>query len=246
MINIILTKKQIDSLPLLSGNNTGCYGICYDYKGRVLKIFKQTIEPSDFQNIKANLKRKSKIIMYPTNKVYLYDEKLYFKGYLCNKAPGVDLFSMRSLIRNSEEDILFDDFLAGYYDKFLPKLKKEDVLLSDVKLEHIFFNYCFYLIDTDWYIDRPNDMSIGEKNNKNISKINTQLNNFIFNFLPIEVCNNIEFDICLNERFEEVYIEKIFEGIKKATNGEVNSFNELLNYKFTDSEEDKKHQLYRR
>ena len=237
MRNIILTEKQIDNLPILSGDNTGAYGKCYKYKGKILKIFKYDISPSDYQNIKANLKRKSDIIMYPNSKVYIYDEKLRFKGYTCDEAPGIALSNMRSLIRNGKEDISFDDFLSGYYDKFLPKLKKENVLLSDIKLQHIFFDNCFYLIDTDWYKEKPEDMTIKEKNEKNIKKFNTYLNNFIFYFLSIEICNNLEFGISLEERYKEVYIEKIIEGIIKATNGEVNSFNELYNYKFNDGEE---------
>ena len=240
MKNIILTKKQIDGLKLLSGSNTGSYGKCYDYKGKVLKLFKYDIAPSDYQNIKANLQRKSDIIMYPESKVYEYDEKLVLKGYICNKAPGFDLSIMRTLIKDNKEDISFDGFLSGYYDIFLPKLKKEDVILSDIKLEHIFFRDFFCLIDTDWYTSRPNDMTIEYKNKKNIERINTYLSNFVFYFLPISVCSNIEFDISLKERFNEIYIQKIFEGIIKATNGDVDTFNELLNYRFRDGENSEK------
>lgn len=240
MKNIFLTKKQVDDLPSLSGNNTGAYGKCYEYKGKVLKIFKKDITPSDYQNIKANLKRKSDIIMYPVSKVYLYDEKLRFKGYTCDKAPGVNLSSARGLIKDGKEDISFDSFLKGYYDIFLPKLKKEDVILNDIKLGHIFFREYFCLVDTDWYIQKPSDMLDKEKDEKNIGKINTYLGNFIFSFVPIEVCNYLTFDVSLQEKYSEIYIEKIFEGIIKATNGEVNSFNELYNYKFSDSEESKK------
>ena len=235
MQNIILTKKQVDNLSLLSGSNTGTYGRCYEYKGKVLKIFKQDIAPTDYQNIKANLKRKSDIIMYPESKVYLYDEKLCFKGYLSDKAPGIDLSSIRPLIRDGKEDISFDNFLKEYYDIFLPKLKQEDVILNDIKLEHIFFRDFFCLIDTDWYVQRPSDMLVKEKDEKNIGKINTYLGNFIFNFVPIEVCNDLTFDISLQEKYSEIYIEKIFEGIVKTTNNEVNTFNELLNYKYRDN-----------
>lgn len=237
MKNIILTNEEINKLSLLSKNSHGCYGICYDYSGQVLKLFKRELDIEALNKIKKNLKRKSEVIMYPTNKVLLMAEKTTFKGYLCNKAPGDDLSVFRYLIKEGKKDISFDSFLTGYYDKFLPQLKKEDVLLSDVKLQHIFFHDCFYLIDTDWYTDRPNDMSIKEKNEKNINKFNTYLNNFVFYFLSIEVCNNLEFNISLEDRYKEVYIEKIFEGIRKATNGEVNSFNELYNYKYSDDEQ---------
>lgn len=240
MKNIILTRKQVDNLPLLSGDNSGAYGKCYDYKGKVLKIFKRYIEPSDYQNIKLNLKRKSDIIMYPETKVYLFDEKLRFKGYTCDKAPGVDLYSIQALIVEGKEDISFNRFLAGYYDIFLPKLKKENVILNDVKLNHIFFRDYFCLIDTDWYIERPTDMTNEEKDEKNIDKINTYLGNFIFNFVPIEVCSDLTFNISLEEKNSEIYIEKIFESIIKATNGEVDTFYELFNYRFSDGENSEK------
>ena len=201
-----------------------------------MKIFKRHIEPCDYHNIKENLKRESDIIMYPKSKVFLYDEKTTFKGYLCNRAPGMDLTNFILSIADGKTDILFDDFLTGYYDKFLPELKKENVLLSDIKLEHIYFDDCFYLIDTDWYTNRTKDMTIEEKDEKNISRINTYLNNFIFAFLNIEVCNNLFFDISTEEKYKDEYIEKIFEGIKKATNGSVVSFSELLNYKFSYSD----------
>ena len=233
-----MTKKQVNNLKLLSSNSIGGYGRCYDYKGRVLKIFRRKLDSSQIEKIEKNLKRKSEIIMYPTNKVFLLDKKLYFKGYICDKAPGVDLIKLITSIKNGKNDIMFDDFLSVYYDGFLPLLKKEDVLLKDTKLEHIFWENGLFLIDTDQYVDRPRSMLTNHKDALNVSELNYELNTFIMEFGTSALCWDLLHKIPKEQLQEESNIEKLIEEIRKLTNREVDSFNSLLNYKYRDNEEE--------
>lgn len=240
MGKIILNKSDIANLKPISKLNSGQFGSCFEYNGKVLKIFKDDIEPEDYRNIKRNLKRESSVIMYPRDEAYLFDKILYFKGYLCNKAPGTDLLNMQTLIKKDNDDISFDNFLAAYYDKFLPELKKEMVLIDDIKLAHIFFKDCFYLVDTDWYSSIPCDMIVTEKDMRNIRPVNKYLVDFIFSFISNDVFNSFHFDIKVVNMHMEGYIEYIIKEIRKVTNNEVNTFNEFFHYKFIDSEEDRK------
>ena len=239
MKEIILTQEQINNLPMLSKDSYGCYGKCYMYGNDVLKVFKRKITPYEYKNIEKNLKRESNIIMYPTQKMFLEDKTLSLKGYLCNKAPGTDLCSLGNFIANGKEDISFESFLSAYYDKFLPELKKESVILSDIKLIHIFFNECLYLIDTDWYEEKPNYMLEDQKNMANIKLLNAYLSNFIFKFISLDSCNDLFSKLCLENKASDNYIAKLLAEIKRVTSYEVSSLAELFKYTYKDDEKGK-------
>ena len=236
MKNIILTKKQINNLKLLSRNSIGGYGRCYDYKGEVLKIFGRKLDSNQTKKIKKKLRRNSKIIMYPKKRVFLFDKKIKFKGYVCDKAPGVDFVKLVSLIKNGELDITFDEFLEIYYDKFLPLLKKEDVVLKDVQLWHMFWDDGLYLIDTDQYIDRPCSMTKECKDTLNISLLNYEIKNFIMEFISPPLCWDLLHNVSGKESEDYYDLKKVIEILRRFTNQEVNSFNGLFNYKYRDNE----------
>lgn len=235
---MILTKKQIDNLKLLSGNSIGGYGRCYDYKGKVLKIFSRKLDSTQIKKIKKNSRRNSKIIMYPKKRVFVLDRKIKFKGYVCDKAPGVDFVKLGSLIKNGVLDITFDEFLEIYYDKFLPLLKKENVVLKDVQLRHMFWDDGLYLIDTDQYIDRPRSMTKECKDTLNVSLLNYEIKNFIMEFISPPLCWDLLHDVSGKESDDYYELKKVIGILRGFTNQEVKSFNELFNYKYRDNEAD--------
>lgn len=238
MKDIFLTKELINNLKLLPGQSTGCYGKCYEYDDMVLKVFKSEINKEMQNMIKKNLKRNSSIIMYPKSKMFLCDNKIKLRGYLCDKAPGNNLNILQTKIENNEDDILFDDFLRAYYEQFLPKLKKEDVFIHDVKFDHIFWKNGLYLIDTDLYRERFKFISRKEKDEANINIVNIDLTNFILKFISFENLKTVFKDLKIDDKCSELFISNLINDIRDLTNGNVNSFRQLFEYNYLDDSKD--------
>lgn len=230
MKDIFLDYEDISNLEPLTYKNSGRYGACYKYEDGVLKIFRVPLYGFIKENVRNNLKRKSEFIMYPERKLFLTRENPQFYGYKCKKAPGYSFNDIKEKVYEEELDISFDDFLTAYYDRFIRCIKKEDVIMCDIKPEHIFWDYNLYLIDTDFYT-KNNFVLNSTKDKVNISKINNSLLEF-FNYFLEKRFLSINID-CAKKSF----LEKFIKEIRKTTNYEVNSLKELNNYKFVDSEE---------
>ena len=230
MENIILTKKNIKKLEPLSSDNSGLWGTCYKYEDGVLKVFQNIFFDKEMKKrIEKNLKRDSEIIMYPKKKLYVIDRGPFLSGYKCPLAKGISLDNLAGKILYSDIDISFDDFKSAYYDKFIGLLKKEDIVLNDVKIEHIFYNDSFSLVDTDYYDDRPKEMSNKEKNDINITLFNREIRCFLGDI--IGVYKFLDYD-------DDFFIDRYLNLIMQVTQNEVNSFSSLKNYSFSKSQKD--------
>lgn len=231
MNSIFMREDDIRKLEPLSFPNRGLAGQCYKYEDGVLKVFHRTFSVSGIKhNIRKNFKRESVIIMYPRKKLYVVDRSPFLMGYTCNMAPGFRFDLLRDKIKLGILDVSFDEFLTSYYDIFIKELKKEKVILNDVKFAHIFFDDNFYLVDSDLYYDKPVIMTEKEKNDQNISLFNENINYFIRDFLFL---NNF---ICDFEYKNEDFLDKTLNYIMKVSQNEVNSFGALAEYEFTDAQ----------
>ena len=219
---IYLGLNEVNNLLPLSNCNKGCWAECYNYNDGVLKIYYDDIHPDILKNINNNIKKNSNIIMYPKDKLYV-DFKL--KGYYCLKAPGISLEELSNDIINGFKDLLFDDFLGMYYDKFLPEIIKENVVFDDLKLEHTFIDDNFYFIDTDFYKEKENNISNKSVKERNLSNINF----FIFNYFIYSFTNE---NLYIPNNYKENYMEKMINNIRIKSNNYVDSFSKLNNYKF--------------
>lgn len=228
MKNIYLTSKQIERLELISSGN---FGSCFNYKNGVLKVFNSDINSDTLSAINKNLKRESNIVLYPKRKLYKV-EFLEAKpsGYYMNKAPGIDLKTMVFDILTGEIDLSFNDFLSLYYDKFIPELKKEDALLNDVKIAHVFIDDNFYLIDTDFYSDALS--SSDETYKRNLLEVNSCFHNFLCYFSKYLVpAYGIFTDEEIEKFRKETYIDDKINYIKRLTSSSVDTFGKLNEYK---------------
>lgn len=232
MENIILTKKDIKKLEPLSSDNSGLWGTCYKYEDGVLKVFQNIFFDKEMKKrIKKNLERDSEIIMYPKKKLYVIDRGPFLSGYKCPLAKGYSLDDLAGKIIDEKIDISFNDFKSAYYDKFLNLLKKETVIISDVKQRHIFYDDGFTLIDTDFYEEPPKEISDNEKNKINIGLFNNELAYFFS--LIVGVYGH------LWNKENEDFIEKYLDLILKETKNEVDSLKKLRDYSFTDLQKNK-------
>lgn len=147
-----------------------------------------------------------------------------------NKAPGIDLETMKFNILTGVTDFSFDDFLKLYYDKFIPELKKENALLNDVKMAHVFIDDNFYLIDTDFYSDVLS--SSDETYKKNLLEVNSCFRNFLCYF-SIHLVPNYGFftDEDMQKLQNEKYLDDKINYIKRLTNGSIDTFGKLNEYK---------------
>lgn len=233
MKKIILNESDIACLKPISKSNSGCCGKCFEYNGMVLKVFHRPINfiSSKYERIQNNLKRQNDYIMYPKDILKINERRTLMDGYTCDKAPGVDINKLSSLICDGKIDITFDDFLTAYYDRFLPATKKEQVIFFDVKPEHMFYDDNFYMIDTDLYREKNEHITIKEKDEINCTQIIRCITIFLNNFLPCSAKLS-----CHNEIANDKYLYKKIEMIRALLGDSVNSFGQLNNYKFTDDE----------
>ena len=73
-----------------------------------------------------------------------------------DEAPGKKLLTLRNEIICGKNDISFEELLYLYYDMFIPKLKKEEVVINDMKSCQVFIDDNIYLTDTDTFYDKDN------------------------------------------------------------------------------------------
>ena len=124
----------------------------------------------------------------------------------------------------------FDKLLSAYYDEFLDKLLKEKVLLEDVKPNHIFIDDSISLIDSDFYKKVPVFMTSGNKNKRNLKKVNNSVISLVEYFLPNEL------NFSYNDIDSSSYLYKNINNIKKVSGGQINSLGNFLDYRFEDEQ----------
>lgn len=224
MNDIYLSKYRIKNLEPLSDKSKGVNGVCYKYKNGVIKIFRYDLNSHYKENILSHLKKDSKIILWPKALVFekgFFTDKL--KGYYMDKAPNDNLLNIRNKVLHDNMDITFDQILYIYYDKFLPELKNENVLLSDVKMGHIFLDDNLYLTDTD-------NFTIEEKSGEiykcNLSQVNFCMKMLFDNLMNSSLRNNINY----KNTYEDEFIYDMIKNIRSKTNGEACSLLSLKNY----------------
>ena len=225
MQDIYLTERKIKKLEPLSDKSYGAYGKCYRYNGGVLKVFYDAISSRIESAIDKNIKRDSEIIFYPRSKLYMKSFSISrLKGYYMDEAPGINLLTLRNNVISGKQDLTFEELLSIYYDCFIPKLRKEDILMDDLKLSHIFIDDNFYFTDTDLYMDGlASDSSIYEENL-------SQVNSLLFGFLG-DIGEFFRYDYECVGLSEENYFYRQISEIKRITGNSVNTLREFCEYK---------------
>lgn len=231
MKDIILTHDEIVTRKEnpVNKNFKGAYGACSYYENGLIKIFYTDIKDRILKNIEANLKRSSNIIMYPKAKVLEKDiNKLC--GYYMDIAPGKTLLRLRNEMLCGKSDMSFEYFLYLYYDKFLPELKNEEVLISDMKSCQIYIDDNIYLTDTDTFLDKQsNDTKIWLRLMKYNNVLNGNLNEInkvfyeTFNFNGRVYIWMDDYDLG-----NVNYMYKFIDEIKSKTNQNIKTFKEFF------------------
>lgn len=223
MRNIYLTDYQIKKLNKINDNKDlycGTRGACYKYRKGVLKIF-YDLSCRNIESIYKNIQKESPIVLYPKKKLYRISlTKVPFTpyGYYMDKAPGKNLLQLRNEILCDKSDLEFDDLLKIYYDDFLPVLKEEKDEFVDLKLEHIFLDDNFYIVDTDAFKQRTYAYDY------NLEHFNEVLDDMIESMTPqTEEKQYIDYN-------DESYLDNKIKYLKKQTSNNINSFRQLNNY----------------
>lgn len=220
--NLFLSSDTLRMLKPVSNNSSGFSGKCFWYGDNVIKVFDGMIPSKIKRHISKQIKLDSKVFMYPRKRLYVYgDFKIKYKGYLKKSAPGYDLPEIISKVKNGTFDIPFERLLSVYYDYFLLYLLKEEVLVSDVKMEHIFVDDSIYLIDTDLYEHSLSFMSDLEKKNHNLFEINSSLYRFFYQLNPnTRRYTNTDF-------YKEEYLYNFIKDISKDSNGMIKTLSDF-------------------
>ncbi len=212
--------SRIKNNPI-NDSNSGIFGSCYYYKkDEIMKIF-NNLDSYILNNIKLNVKRTSNIIIYPNDLVFLNKK---FIGYTMNKAPGTSLDEIINDIFCFKKDIAFEEFLTFFYDKFIPELKKQDVLMNDIKPCHMFIDDNIYFIDTDCYEQLSNESEDAFKHNVFI--INQVLMNLMLDYSEFYIQ-----EPTLIELGNVNFMKKQLHELDVLTHGDVKTFKELVYYK---------------
>lgn len=226
MNDIYLSGIRMKTLKPVSNKPNGVNGCCYKYKNGVIKLFNYNLTNYDKENILSHLNKESKIILWPESLVF---KKVFFKdklkGYYMPMAKGDNLIALRNKILDGTKDISFDEFLSVYYDKFLPELKKEEVLLSDIKMSHIFLGDNLLLVDTDTY--NVCDDYCEKIYKQNLSQVNYSIK-MLFDYI---VSSELKFNTSKNVLSKEMFLDDMIKDIKIVTDSSVNSLLTLKNYK---------------
>lgn len=226
MDDIYLSDVRMKTLKPVSNKPSGVNGCCYKYKNGVIKLFNYNLTNYDKENILSHLNKESKIILWPESLVFkkgFFKDKL--KGYYMPMAKGDNLIALRNKILTGKKDVSFDEILSIYYDKFLPELKKEEVLLGDVKMAHVFLSDNISLTDTDAF-DIRDDYC--EKIYKcNLSQVNYSIK-MLFDYI---ISSELRFNTSKSVLSKETFLDDMIKDISKVTDSSVNSLLTLNNYK---------------
>lgn len=223
MEDIYLSRRELKKLEPLSDKSHGVFGQCYRYNNGVLKIYYNNVPFYLRSSINKNIKRDSKIILYP--KCKLYKKGIIFptlKGYYMDEAPGINLLTLSNNIISGKQDLSFDEILSLYYDSFIPELKTEKILMSDLKLPHIFVDDNFYFTDTDSYEDGFSNSFMYRENLKQI--------NFVFFDFFINV-GSLPIKAYSSSFSKENYFYRQVNEIRKLTGNSVNTLREFCEYR---------------
>lgn len=229
MENIYLAKRKIDYREKhpINDDFKGAYGSCTYYNNGILKVFHVYIDDDIKENIENNLKRKSNIIMYPKCKLFEKRTKK-FRGYFMDEAPGKNLLKLKNEIICGKNDISFEELLYLYYDMFIPELKKEEVVISDMKSCQVFIDDNIYLTDTDLFYDKDNSYAkkwLKDCSYRDVFHANIHEMNYVFKVVFNDIGNQMIW-LHDDELRDVNYIYKYFDEIRKVTNNSVKTLRE--------------------
>lgn len=246
---VILPRSKLEKLKPLSKNSYGCLSECCSYKDGVIKSFYEEIDKATLMRIKKNLKRNSKIVIYPKKLVYKlkyekYKLSISLVGYYMKKAPGINLTKLLKNIIIGSMDLSYERLLYLYYEKFLPELREEEVAIYDMKASHVFIDDNIYLTDTDdfddeLYVDDTDILSklykepeveyLEDNSFDRIYKYNLGEINKCFEYILYFISNyslNIDYNL-----EDENYLKAVISQIKEQTSADVKTLGQLNKYK---------------
>ena len=90
------------------------------------------------------------------------------------------------------------------------------------------------MVDTDYYYDVSNEMTIKERNDINISLVNESIYFFLCESMGIDLNERMNVDIFYDYE-DETFIDRVLKEVLKLTQNEADSINKVRNYKFSDA-----------
>lgn len=151
---IIVEDKILKQSPLAEGGE----GIIYEYKDKILKIYKDNVAKNEkLEKIKRLINKK-----LPSNvispKEIVYDKNNRFLGYIMDKVEGEELKKLSSKKFLKVNNINSKDIMNMLIQikNTLSELHKNNIYISDLNDCNILFdkNYNIYFIDVDsWTVD---------------------------------------------------------------------------------------------
>lgn len=233
MENIILPKSELDTLPFLHDESEGAHAEVVRYKDGLIKRYREDISDSMRLSLEENIKRSSEIFIYP--KCLVFEKELFQKeklrGTFMDEAKGIDLIRLQSKILSGDVDLDIDEFLTIYYDKLLPILKKEEVLIFDMKPYQIFIGTNFSYVDTDPFCDA------NTKTAKDFIKAQELSAAYEWNLYETNKCITSAFNIIFKNKVKSIlefsdqnYINDYIGIAIKLVNGKAKTFKEVEKY----------------
>lgn len=151
-MSIILTKYKKEQIRKNNCIGEGNFAKLYDYNGKVIKLFDDTLESEVANNIKNLPKDKIDFFVFPEELVK--DIFRFLIGYTEEKINGYTLKELFDLLLNDQHlDISINDFMFAY-EKLKPSIKEVSeryYYMTDTHDENIMYDTNLNFIDFDYY-----------------------------------------------------------------------------------------------
>ena len=151
-MSIILTKYKKEQIRRNNCIGEGNFAKLYDYNGKVIKLFDDTLESEVANNIKNLPKDKIDFFVFPEDLVK--DIFRFLIGYTEEKINGYTLKELFDLLLNDQHlDISINDFMIAY-EKLKPSIKEVSdryYFMTDTHAKNIMYDGNLNFVDLDYY-----------------------------------------------------------------------------------------------
>ena len=151
-MSIILSKYKKEQIRKNNCIGEGAFAKLYDYNGKVIKLFDDTLEAEVAKNIKNLPKDKIDFFIFPDELVK--DIFRFLIGYTEEKINGFTLKDLFDLLLNDNHlDISINDFMIAY-EKLKPSIKEvsdRSYFMTDTHDKNIMYDGNLNFIDFDYY-----------------------------------------------------------------------------------------------
>lgn len=211
-----LTKKQIESLPLLEGKNKGAYGICYKYNDYVIKVLR-----NDNIFFDTNKKRTKKLVGIKVEDVAFPIDIIEEEDFFAIKQDYIDGTLFPEIKYNIfENNITFNDvskiFIDGKYK--VEQITDNGIYIIDLNPFNckLIDNLKLGIMDTDSYL--KDEISYKRLKKDNVATLNLLFRQFIKEFLVKLENKHYLYDyLNKSDRYNAYYVDDCLEKIVKET-----------------------------